>query len=202
MTVIELGALGEFIGSILLMATLVYLALQVRQNTTQQKREETISIQRGQNDVLSKLLDPEMFRAYVRAADGDIPASIEDRSRAIIWVILYLNHFQIVYDLYHEGTLDVDRYALWEGFAVGMVASKGIRNWWGAESGKLAFMPEVRALIDRKLSDKVNPPIPTNKLWTIFTTEAWDESRSELDGQSQVESQDFAAQRAVKSNVE
>ncbi len=47
MTVIELGALGEFLGSIVVMFTLIYLAVQVRHNTAQQKREETVSIQRG-----------------------------------------------------------------------------------------------------------------------------------------------------------
>ena len=38
MTIMELGAIGEFIGSIAVLATLVYLALQVRKNTAQQKR--------------------------------------------------------------------------------------------------------------------------------------------------------------------
>ena len=33
MTIIELGALGEFLGSIAVLATLVYLAMQIRQNT-------------------------------------------------------------------------------------------------------------------------------------------------------------------------
>ncbi len=106
MTVVELGALGEFFGSIVIVVTLVYLAIQVRQNTAQQKREETVSIQRGQNAVVSQLSDPKLLRAWVRTADGDIPASVEDRSRAIVWVIQYLNQFQIVYDLYHDGTLD------------------------------------------------------------------------------------------------
>ena len=31
MSIMELGALGEFVGSILVLGTLVYLALQVRQ---------------------------------------------------------------------------------------------------------------------------------------------------------------------------
>lgn len=180
MTIIELGAFGEFIGSILVMLTLVYLAVQVRQNTAQQKREETVSIQRGQNQVIAQLGDPAMVRAYVRAADGDIVATVEDRSRAITWVIQYLNHFQIVYDLHHDGTLDEERYQLWEMWAVRIVASKGIQEWWEAESGKLGFMPEVRALIDRKLADTVDPPIPLNKTWSIFTTEAWDSSASDL----------------------
>jgi hypothetical protein len=77
-TVIELGALGEFIASFVVMLTLVYLAVQVRQNTAQQKREETVSIQRGQNQVVSQMRDPAMVRAYVRAADGEIPATVAD----------------------------------------------------------------------------------------------------------------------------
>ena len=47
MTIVELGALGEFLGSILTLATLAYLAVQIRQNTAQQKREELVSIQHG-----------------------------------------------------------------------------------------------------------------------------------------------------------
>jgi hypothetical protein len=38
--------------------------------------------------------DSAMVRAYVRAADGDIPSGVEDRAWAIVWVIQYLNHFQ------------------------------------------------------------------------------------------------------------
>ncbi len=180
MTLQDLGNIGEFIGSIVVMVTLIYLAVQVRQNTSQQRREETVSIQHGQNAVVSQLQDPAMVRAYVRTADGDIPVTVADRSRAIIWVIQYLNHFQIVYDLHRNGRLDEERYQLWESFAISMVASKGIREWWDAESGKLAFMPKVRALIDRKLGDTADPPIPFNKMWAIFTTDAW-ESDSELD---------------------
>ena len=33
MSIMELGALGEFVGSILVLATLIYLVIQVRQNT-------------------------------------------------------------------------------------------------------------------------------------------------------------------------
>jgi len=33
MSIIELGALGEFVGAIILVVTLIYLAIQLRQNT-------------------------------------------------------------------------------------------------------------------------------------------------------------------------
>ncbi len=180
MTIMELGALGEFVGSIAVIATLIYLALQIRQNTSQQKREETISIQHGQNTVVALMQDPAVVRAYVKAADGDTPASVADRARAIIWVIQYLNHFQIVFDLHNDGSLDDERYDLWESFAISMVASKGIRAWWDDELGKLAFMPNVRSLIDQKLNDADNPPTPFNKMWEIFSSESWRDSQ--LDG--------------------
>ena len=123
--------------------------------------------------VVAQMQDPAIVRAYAKAADGDIPASVTDRAMAIIWVIQYLNHFQIVFDLHNDGSLDDDRYQLWEGFAVSMVASKGIRAWWDDEQGKLAFMPNVRSLIEQKLNDRDNPPVPFNKMWSVFTTEAW-----------------------------
>ena len=55
MTISELGSIGEFFGSILTLVMLVYLAIQIRQNTAQQKREELVSIQHGQNGVIAAL---------------------------------------------------------------------------------------------------------------------------------------------------
>jgi hypothetical protein len=173
MTVMELGALGEFVGSILTILTLIYLATQVRQNTAQQKREELVSVQHGQNSVMGQMQDPRIVRAFAQAADNGFAASIEDRAIAIIWVIQYLNHFQIVYDLHQSGSMDDDRYALWEGFAVGVVASGSVRDWWDNEAGRLGFMPEVRDLIDRRLTDEVNPPTPVAQMWSIFMRQAW-----------------------------
>ena len=40
MNIMELGALGELIGSVGVVVTLFYLAIQIRQNTEQQKRVE------------------------------------------------------------------------------------------------------------------------------------------------------------------
>ncbi len=45
-----IGAIGEVLGALVVVITIGYLAVQIRQNTAQQKREETVSIQRGQNE--------------------------------------------------------------------------------------------------------------------------------------------------------
>ena len=48
--------------------------------------------------------------------------------------------------------------------------------------GKLGFMPKVRARIDQKLADTADPPVPWNEVWSIFTTEAWEQGGSTQGG--------------------
>ncbi len=178
MTISELGSLGEFLGSILTLATLAYLAVQIRQNTAQQKREELISIQHGQNSVVARLQDPRVLGAFVRGAAGQDP-SIEDRGTAQNWVLQYLNHFEIVHDRYKAGALDEEQYQLWAGFAVAMVAPVHIRQWWDDENGRLAFHSDVREMIDQRLHDAVNPPRPITEMWTTFSPSAWESASRE-----------------------
>lgn len=173
MTIQDLGSLGELIAAIATVVTLVYLAAQIRQNTAQQKREELISIQHGQNDVIAQLRDPRVFGAYVRAAAGRDP-SVEDWGTAFAWVVQYLNHFQVVHDLHRNGALDEEQYRLWAGYAVSIVAPAGIRRWWDEENGRLAFHSEVREMIDERLDDPDDPPTPLTELWSFFGPDAWE----------------------------
>ena len=168
-----IGAIGEVLGASVVIVTLGYLAVQVRQNTAQMKREETVSIQQGQNEVLSQLRDPAAVRSYSMMAERGRAASPEDQARAIVYVIQYLNHFQIVYDLYHLGSLDEERYKLWRGFAISMIASKGLREWWDEDGGKYAFMPEIRDMFDDKLNDADNAPVAFNRMWAPFNAQSW-----------------------------
>ena len=179
MTISEWGAIADVISSVAVIASLIYLALEIRHNTAQQRREETVSIQHGQNSVIQNMLDPRVVRAYTMTADGDLPVRADDRAVAIVWVIQYINHFQIVCDLYDAGSLPRERFDLWKGFAVSIVASKGIRDWWENENGKLAFMPRVRELIDHELQNVESPPLPFNSMWKIFMTQTWNEAPSE-----------------------
>jgi len=173
MTLIELGALGEFVGSVAVLFTLIYLAVQIRQNNQQQRHDRLVAVQHGQNKVVGQLLDSSVVRAFAVTAEGDGSATIEDRSKALIWLIQYINHFQIVLEVYRDGEMEKEQYDLWEGFVVSMVACKGIMEWWDVEQGKLAFMPETRDLIELRLNDKETPPKPFNEMWSFFSASSW-----------------------------
>jgi hypothetical protein len=111
-TIVELGDMDEFLGSILTIGTLAYLAVGIRKATGQQWCEVLISVQQGQNSAIAQLRDPHVFGAYVRTAGGRDP-SIEDWGTAIAWVVQYLNHFQIVHELYWSGAMKEKEYPLW-----------------------------------------------------------------------------------------
>ncbi len=169
-----LGNTGEFVGAILLFVSLVFVGLQIRQNTMQQKLTASISVQHGQNSVIGLMQDPLLQRALARTGENGRAASIEDRARTFNWILQYLNHFQVVYDLYKDGTLDRERYEIWERFAVSMIAPQGILEWWNGESGKLAFTKEVRDFIDSRLENKADPPVPITELWSFFYAKSWE----------------------------
>ena len=174
MTVFELGAIGEFVGSLAVLATLIYLTLQIRQANKQQRHERIVSVQHGQNSVVGQMQDSSVVRAFAVTAEGDGSATTEDRSKAIIWLIQYINHFQIVLEAYRNKELEQEQYELWEGFVVSMVACKGIRDWWDLEQGRMAFMPETRALLESRLNDDSRPPQQFNRMWSIFSASSWD----------------------------
>ena len=174
MTLQDLGSIGEFIAAIATLVTLIYLAVQIRQNTAQQKLDASVSVQHGQNSVVGLLQDPQMMRAYAMTAEYGIHATVEDRSRAINFVLQYLNHFQIVHDLHEGGIVDTEQYELWKGFAVAVVAPPRIREWWDGESGRLAFMPAVRDLIDHRLHDESDPPVPLSEMWSVHNAKSWE----------------------------
>ena len=176
MTIQDLGSLGELVAAIATLVTLAYLAVQVRLNTAQQRREELVSVQHGQNEVVRQLQDPRVMGAYVRAA-GDANATIEDHGTAFAFVVQYLNHFQVVHETHQRGTMDREQYELWAGFAVSIVAPPGIRRWWDEEDGRMAFHSEVRELVDRRLTDPEHPPVPLTEMWSQFDPAAWGVAR-------------------------
>lgn len=126
MTIIELGALGEFLGSIAVLATLVYLAVQIRQNTRSMEESRKLALAQTyqmRSDALQMML--------VRAADSehigplitkltsagypeDISAlrelSAVERGRFRLWQIAQQTHWDNMFFQYQQGFIDEEYY--------------------------------------------------------------------------------------------
>ena len=126
MTILELGALGEFVGAIAVVATLVYLAIQIRQNTRAMNEARRLALAQTYQmraDALQEML--------VRAADSEhlgpiianltgagYPESIApleeleaaDLARFRLWQIAQHTHWDNMYYQYQQGFIDEEYY--------------------------------------------------------------------------------------------
>lgn len=126
MTILELGALGEFLGSIAVLATLVYLTVQVRQNTLSMEENRRLALAQTyqmRSDALQMML--------VHAADSDYIGPIitkltglgypedtssleqlshEERGRFRQWQIAQHTHWDNMYFQYQQGFIDEEYY--------------------------------------------------------------------------------------------
>ena len=68
MTVAELGSIGEFLGSIAVLVTLVYVSIQVRYARSEARRAaQTARVQAVRENWLSRAQNPELLDAMIKA---------------------------------------------------------------------------------------------------------------------------------------
>jgi hypothetical protein len=125
-----LGNFGDFIGGIAIIVTLIYLATQIRQNTTSVRAASRLEIASGWRAHNRLMLDPAVNRAYEDGlrAYPDLP--YDQRS---IFGNLISDHavfFQGAFALYEEGQLDRQTYEDYLTWFACQVATPGGNGFW------------------------------------------------------------------------
>ncbi len=126
MTIIELGALGEFLGSIAVLATLVYLAAQIRQNTRTMNESRKLALAQTyqtRSDALQMMLVHAADSEYIgpiitKLTSAGYPEDIgslaqlskEERGRFRQWQIAQQTHWDNMYFQYQQGFIDDEYY--------------------------------------------------------------------------------------------
>jgi hypothetical protein len=126
MTILELGALGELLGSLAVLATLVYLSVQVRQNTRSMEEGKRLALAQTYQmraDALQMMLVQAADSEYIgpiitRLTSAGYPDNIsalkqlsdEDRGRFRQWQIAQQTHWDNMYFQYEQGFLDQEYY--------------------------------------------------------------------------------------------
>ena len=103
LTIQDLGALGELLSAVAVLATLVYLALQTRQNTMAIGAQlEAAALAANQNTLLSMATSNEIAEALDEDRVVDVPAN--QVRRALVWGSL-MNSIQWQHHQSREGLL-------------------------------------------------------------------------------------------------
>ncbi len=142
-----LGNLGDFIGGIGVIVTLIYLAGQIRQNSRSVKAASAQAMLGSLGQTLNSIgSSPQTSRVF---SLGQLDPSQLDEAEVAQFAHLILGWFRIVEQAFFEherGGLDSE---LWEGHVAQLesfMQSSSVQRWWAVRSP--LFHPAFRHFID------------------------------------------------------
>ena len=153
MSISELGSLGEFISSIVVVVTLVYLAFQLRQNTRSTRSQSRYFVLEALNADLKELTEPTFFEKAQRAFGEDAtPQEILAHSMHING---WLSHLEMLYLEIRDGTLpqEFEDTLRWRLSALFVTAEARARDYWKTWQGYFTsgFQQYVDELLEQDL---------------------------------------------------
>ena len=146
MTIQDIGSIGELLAAIATIATLFYLARQVRANTRQAQTASRVEITRDYRAVNSAGFDPEISRAFAIGLRQFPDMPYEEAILFRVWFVNHMMIFQGVFAQYENGQLEDETYEAWLAFFSGMVATPGGSRYWEVAGRGLAPRKMVAAV--------------------------------------------------------
>lgn len=145
-----IGAIGEAVGAAGVIATLVYLSLQIRQNTNTVRGATFQQLTAASAALLEQLSrDPEMTRIFLSGADDLRSLSEEDRARFNFMAIGFYRNFE---NLHHQSRKALIEDEDWEGLRESFVKAiqrPGMEAWW--QENSFRFNRHFKSFIEARL---------------------------------------------------
>lgn len=158
MTWDAVDAISQVVGTLMIGITLIYLAVQVRQNTTALRSSAFLAISQSMVSTMEVWgTHPDVAPLLLRAEAGLDGLSPDDRVRFGFLMMMAFRRAETIIVQRHLGLIDG---SLTEGFersALSVLHSRGARQWWGASRN--AFSGLFAAWVDEHLSSSLPQPI-------------------------------------------
>ena len=155
-----IGAIAESLGTVGIIASLVYVAIQIRQNTRSTRIETFESAGRGvQEQHRSLIVDPELLRDFVAGHASYSDLEIGERIRFHGYMCNWILEYQLFKQSFSEGAQSRGTFAEkslgeFERFIISLLRTPGGQEWW---SGETYLNPSTRAEIDSLIAE--NPDV-------------------------------------------
>ena len=143
-----IGAFSEAIGAIAVLVTLVYLTVQLRQNTKAIERSTERGVFDDANDWMYKIIEsPEIAELYLAGMQGELPSKVERLRFSLLLNALFV----------HWGhAFDADAFQIVNNSQIAGVLSRpgGAAYWKRTVSNRsISMSPEFVQYVDRILEE-------------------------------------------------
>jgi hypothetical protein len=139
MTIEQWGAIGEVIGAVAVVCSLLYVGLQMRQNSKSVRSATATAATEISNNVYTPVIrDPELAEIAIRGLnDPNELNSVEMHRFTAHWH----NSFIVLQNWFYqwrEGNLDGDIWAGWSQVFCDLYTTPGIKQFWERRKGYFA----------------------------------------------------------------
>jgi hypothetical protein len=146
-----LGNLGDFIGGIAVVVTLLYLAVQIRHNTAALQTASRQEIASGYREANRVWFDPANAAAFAEGLDAYPNQTFDRRNRFGTVMNDQALFFQGVFALHESGQLEAETYRAYMDWFSSIVASPGGLHWWETV-GRPIYVKHMVSAVDARLA--------------------------------------------------
>jgi hypothetical protein len=133
------SAIAQIIAAIGVIASLFYLAAQIRQNTRSQRSVVVDSLTQSQINLLGPQgTNPDLMRAFAVATEDWYGATEEDRLRAVSMLFTTFKLFENAWFQKRHGTLDPEQWEGWDLHIRVYYHRPGVKTLWSLRRGMFA----------------------------------------------------------------
>lgn len=150
----SLGNLGDFVGGLAVVVTLIYLATQIRQHTEALRLEARQRVAEAMRAHMRTRASTEDREAWERGLEAypRLDAAESYRFEAIAADLTLV--MQQIWALHESGSLEEETYEAYLRFFVATVSTPGGRVWWETR-GRPIFIDRMVAEMDARLAEGV-----------------------------------------------
>ena len=166
MTLQDLGNIGEFVGAIGVIATLAYLAVQVRQNTRALRSSTFQDIAEDMSRTAEVFTThPELSALLVKASSGLEHLTREERVCYDFAFMMVVRRLEAVYVQAQLGSIEQEMTTGFERSTIPALLGQGGSEWW--KTAKSGFSSRFSAHVDAQLASgnlqNIHPDLGTPK---------------------------------------
>jgi hypothetical protein len=126
-----LGNLGEFVGSIAVLVSLIYLGIQLRKSAETERTSTYQSIVSDFGRMNQSLAsDPELLILYVKAMEDFESLTPSEKARISQVFYMTFRYFENMYYQHRKGYLEAEVWGGWKRLMLTYFARPGFESWW------------------------------------------------------------------------
>ena len=127
----EWANIAEIIASIVIVASLVYVGMEVNQNTKTLQNESHLTVIALLNEQqLALTTDQSLHRIFIKAEEEPFDLSNEDWSRFVEFMYPRFGVWEYLYIAKEEGTINQYVWSGFEPYFLSIICKPGYRRWW------------------------------------------------------------------------